>query len=205
MLNFKGSKILQKPWESFGSPLKRLNLKTWGDTALQNETLDFPCSAPGKKCLQNIRVFSKLWTHSWNAKIKHSDLHRNQPSSSVVRVRAGSWFINTSFSWHPKNEIPSVTSASDPVQPTGGCENSPGFLTTDISDTELCQLVFLLHCTTPALWAIQTKIVCKHSCKTTQRGWINGLAEFILGTFWSPLLAHFPSDPQNKIIVLVTS
>lgn len=164
---------------------------------LQNETLDFPCSIPGKKCLQNIKVFSKLWTHSWNAKIKHSELHRNWSNSNVVGVRAGSWFMNTSFSWHTRNEIPSVTFVSDPVQSTRGCENLPAFLTTEMSDTELCQLIFLLHCTTPGLWASQTEIVWKHSCKTTQRGWTNGSADLFLGTFWSPLLAHFPSDPRN--------
>lgn len=137
-------KVLKFP-KRLGNPLEVTlkDSKSWEDAALQNEILDFPCSVPGKKCLQNIKVFSKLWTYSWNAEIKHSELHRNQSNSSVVGARAGSWFINTSFSWHPRNELPSATSARDPVQSTRGCENLPGFLTTEISDTELCQLSFL--------------------------------------------------------------
>lgn len=163
-----------------------------------------PDQYQGKKCLKNTKVFSKLWTHSWNAKIKHSELHRNQSNSDVVGVRAGSWLWTRHFlgtqEWDPP-----VTPASDPVQSPWGCENWPGFPSTDVSDTQLCQLVFWLHCTTPVWWAIQTKTACEHCCKTTARGWTKGLAEFILGTFCSPLLAHFLSEPRNKIIVLVTS
>lgn len=65
-----------------------------------------PDQYQGKKCLKNTKVFSKLWTHSWNVKIRHSELHRNQSNSDVVGVRAGSWFMNTSFSWHPEMRSP---------------------------------------------------------------------------------------------------